>query len=201
MGGGESASYRGLPDSLTECVKACHGTLDRQHGFLPRQERWYRGLEFAVGRPVVDGTECAASITPGVMGGTGVSTLPEEGMYWKPPIEKLTHMITLPAGVEKRWEVMVSQAATYIHCLFRASPPMRIFVLVLAFSCGSDAPRFLVFHCGGFTASEEYAITRCDGLKEIARLLLTLASWGTAEEVMVGRRASRHPGYTPRARL
>ena len=47
----EPASHRGLAEFLAECVEACHDSLDKQHGFPPRQERWYRELEFTVGNP------------------------------------------------------------------------------------------------------------------------------------------------------
>ncbi|KAF9788668.1 hypothetical protein BJ322DRAFT_1183683 [Thelephora terrestris] len=42
--------------------------------------------------------------------------------------------------------------------------------------------RFLVFHRGGLATSHPYDLTQEDGLKEVARLLLTLASWRTAAE-------------------
>jgi hypothetical protein len=110
-----------------------------------------------------------------------MSTLGGEQLYWKPPADKPTHRITLPVEVKKQWRDMISQAATYARCLFGANP-MRTFALVLAFNHKSNMLRFLVFHPGGLTASEEYNITEHDGLKEIARLFLTLASWCTAEE-------------------
>ena len=140
----ESTSHRGLTEFLTECVKACHDSLDKRHGFPPRQERWYSELEFIVGNPD------------------------------KPP-----HRFALPVEVGKQWRAMVSQAATYARCLFGASPT-RTFALILAFNRDSNVLRFLVFHPGGLTASEEYNITQRDGLKEITRLFLTLVSWRTA---------------------
>jgi hypothetical protein len=183
-GTGESASYPGFAKFLTECVKMCHEALDKQNGFPPRQDRWYKDLEFTVGKSAVDGVEGAAFLKPDITGGKGISVLAEERLYWKPPAEKPTHRITLPVEVKKHWRAMISQAATYARCLFSASPMQR-FVLTLAFNQESNMLRFLVFHRGGLTASNEYDITKSDGLKEIARLFLTLASWGTAEEAGV----------------
>jgi len=74
---------------------------------------------------------------------------------------------------------MVSQAATYARCVFGASP-VQTFALILAFNHDNSLLRFLVFHPGGLTASDEYNVTKRDGLKEITRLLLTLVSWHTA---------------------
>jgi len=76
---------------------------------------------------------------------------------------------------------IVSKAATHARCLFSTSPT-QTFALVLAFNRESNMLRFLVFHPGGLTASEGYNIAERDGLKEIARLFLTLASWHSAGE-------------------
>ena len=183
-GTGESASYPGIAEFLTGCVNACHDALDRQQGFPLRQDRWYKDLEFTVGKTVMDGVEGAASLKPDITGGKGISVLAGERLYWKPPADKPAHKITLPVEVKKQWRAMVAQAATYARCLFAASP-MRTFVLALGFNHESNMLRLLAFHRGGLTASEEYDITKPDGLKEIARLFLTLASWGTAEEAGV----------------
>ena len=183
-GSGESASYRSLAEFLTGCVKACHVALDKRTEFSLRQDRWYKDLEFTVGKPVVDSVDGAASLKPDITGGNGILALAEERLYWKPPADKSTHRVTLPVEVKKQWKDMVSQAATYARCLFSASP-MRIFVLVLAFNQESNMLRFLVFHRGGLTASEEHDITRPYGLQEIARLFLTLASWSTAQDAGV----------------
>ena len=104
-----------------------------------------------------------------------------ERFYWKPPPDKATHRITLPVEVKTSWKDMVAQAATYARCMFGASP-MRTFALVLAFNHNSNTLRFLVFHRGGLTASDGCHTAERDGLKEIARLFLTLALWRTAEE-------------------
>jgi hypothetical protein len=185
VGVGESASYRGLAKFLTECVEACHDALDKQNVFPPRQDRWYGDLEFTVGKPpVVDGVEGAASLMPDITGGNGISALAEERFYWNLSTGKSAHRITLPVEVGKHLETMISQAATYARCLFSASPT-RTSVLVLAFNGESNALRFLTYHRGGLTTSEEYDITKRDGLKEMARLFLTLALWGTAEEAGV----------------
>ena len=183
-GSGESATYPSLAEFLTGCVRACHDALDRQDEFPALQNRWYRNLEFTVARNVVDGIDHASALRPDISGGNGISALREERLYWKPPPDKLTHRITLPVEVKNTWRGMVSQAATYARCLFGARP-MRTFALVLAFNQKSSTLRFLVFHRGGLTASEEYDITRQDGLKEVTRFFLTLASWCTAEEAGV----------------
>jgi len=180
----ESASYPGLVKFLTECVEACHNALDKQRDLPVRQNRWYERLEFIVARNVMDRVDHASSLKPDIAGGKGISALSEDRLFWKPPPEKPTHRITLPVEVKNRWRDMVSQAATYARCLFSASP-MRTFALVLAFNQEKNALRFLVFHHGGLTASEEYDITKRDGLKEVARLFLTLASWETAEDAGV----------------
>jgi len=180
-GAGEPVYYRGFAEFLTKCVKICHDALDEQEGFAARQERWYNDLEFTVARPVVDGIEGAPALKPDITGGKGISIFEGSRLYWKPPADKATHRITLPVEVKKQWRTMTSQAATYARCLFGASP-MRTFALVVAFNHESNTLRFLVFHRGGLTASEEYNITKRDGLEEVARLFLTLASWGTAED-------------------
>jgi hypothetical protein len=69
VGADESGYYRNLAKFLTECVKVCHDALDKQEGFPTRHERWYKDLEFTVGKPVVDGDEDAAFFKPDVVGG------------------------------------------------------------------------------------------------------------------------------------
>jgi len=180
-GSGEPASYPTLAEFLTECVKACHNALDG-HGFSDRRKRWYEKLEFTVfGRTVGDRVDRASPLKPDIAGGKGISAFGQEQLYWKAPPETPAHAITLPVEVKSNWKNLVSQAATYARCLFSANP-MRTFALVLAFNQDKNALRFLVFHHGGLTASEECDITKRDGLKEVARLFLTLASWSTAQE-------------------
>jgi hypothetical protein len=170
-----------LAEFLTNCVRACHDALDKQEEFPSRQDRWYKDLEFAVGRPATDGVGGTATLKPDVMGGNGMLTLKEEPVYWKPPMGNPAYQITLPVVVNKEWRGMVSQAAIHARFLFGASP-MRVFALVLAFNHENNILRFLIFHHGGLTASEEHNITEADGLKAMARIFLTLALWRTAEE-------------------
>jgi len=180
-GSAESASYPSLAKFLTDCVQVCHDALDRQHGFPLRQERWYEKLEFTVARRVKDRVDHASPLWPDITGGKWISQFCGEQLYWRPPPEKPGHGITLPVEVKNSWRDMVSQAATYARSLFSANP-MRTFALVLGFNQEQNTLRFLVFHHGGLTASEECDITEKGGLKEVARLFLTLASWRTAEE-------------------
>ena len=115
-GSGESASYRSLAEFLTGCVKACHVALDKRTEFPLRQDRWYKDLEFIVGKAVVDSVDGAASLKPDITGGNGILAFAEERLYWKPPADKSTHRVTLPVEVKKQWKDMVSQAATYARC-------------------------------------------------------------------------------------
>ena len=180
-GSAESASYPSFVKFLAECVDACHSALDRQCKFPVLQKRWYGKLEFTVARNVVDGVDRASALKPDISGGNGLSALHKEQLYWKPPLDKSARRIMLPVEVKNEWKSMVSQAATYARCLFSANPT-RTFALVLAFNQETNMLRFLAFHHGGLTASDECDITKQDGLKEVVRLFLTLASWGPAEE-------------------
>ena len=172
----------GLAEFLTGCVKACHDALDKNQTRFPiLQQRWYNNLEFIVGRPVMDGVGHAAPLKPDITGGNGISAFSKERLYWKPPSDKPTHRITIPVEVKNDWKSMTSQAATYARCLFSANPTIT-FALVLAFNQGTNALRFLVFHHGGLTASKECNIAEHDGLKDAARLFLTLTSWRTPGE-------------------
>jgi hypothetical protein len=67
-GSGESASYRSLAEFLTGCVKTCHVALDKRIEFPLRQDRWYKDLEFIVGKAVVDSVDGAASLKPDITG-------------------------------------------------------------------------------------------------------------------------------------
>ena len=123
----------------------------------------------------MDSVEGAAPLKSDITGGNGISAFSKERLYWKPPPDKPTHMITIPVEVKDDWKTMTSQAATYARCLFSASPTITL-ALVLAFNQGINALRFLVFHHGGLTASKELNITKSDGLKDVARIFLTLAT-------------------------
>ena len=180
-GSAESASYPGLVKFLTDCVEACHKVLDRQSKLPPRQERWYEKLEFTVARKMADHVDHASPLWPGITGGKGISAFRGEQLYWRPPPEKPNHRITLPVEVKNNWRDVVSQAATYARSLFSVNPT-RTFVLVLAFNQEQSTLRFLVFHHGGLTPSEEINIAEEDGLKEVAYLFLTLTCWRTAED-------------------
>ena len=79
---------------------------------------------------------------------------------------------------EGSWKETISQASDSARHLFGASQ-VRSFVLVLAFNWDSKALRFLIFHHGGVTASEQCNIAEFGGLKEAVRMLLALAFWST----------------------
>jgi len=180
-GSGESAPRPTLAKFLTECVEVCHNSLDG-HGFPDSRKRWYEKLEFPVfGRTVGDCVDHASPLEPDIAGRKGISAFGQEQLYWKTPPGNPAHGITLPVEVNNNWRDMVSQAATYARCLFKAYP-MRTFALVSAFNEEQNALRFLVFHHGDLTASEECDITKRDGLEGVVRLFLTLASWNTAQE-------------------
>lgn len=86
--------------------------------------------------------------------------------------------------VGEDWKATIVQVATHARRSISESS-MRTFVLVLGCNCETSTLRFLIFHRGGLTASEECNIAEHDGLEETMRLFLTLASWGTAEEAGV----------------
>jgi len=133
LGSAESASYPGLVKFLTECVEACHKALDRQPELPPRQERWYKKLEFTVAWKVADRVDHASPLWPDITGGKGISAFRGEQLYWRSPPEKPNRRITLPMELKNNWRDMVSQAATYARSLFSANP-MRTFALILAFN-------------------------------------------------------------------
>ena len=176
---GEIAYYNPLAEFLTGCVRVCHDALDEQEGFPDRQDRWYNDLEFVVEKSVASDVEDAAPHKPDIAGGKGISKL-KERLCWTSP-DNPTRGIMLPVVVKNEWKSMVSQAATYARSLFARSP-MRIFALVLAFNQKNKELRFMVFHHGGLAASHAYIITQEEGLREVARLFLTLALWRTATE-------------------
>ena len=182
-GSSEASIYSCLASFLTKCVTECHLSLDNWKGFPESSRRWYEDLEFAVGAPAVEGIEGAADLKPDIVAAKGISKhgLMRERFYWDPPVDKRNQRILIPLEVEKDWKDLVPQAAAYARGLFCASPT-RMFALVLGFNHGSNELRFLVFHCGGLAASLPYDIGKADGLKEVARLFLTLTLWTTAAE-------------------
>lgn len=178
----ETNYYRGLAAFLTGCVEACHSALDGQKGgkFPARDQRWYSTLEFIVAKSAAAGVEGAAPLKPDIVGGNGILKFQEERLHWDPPATKPGHRIMLPVEVKSRWKDMVCQAATYARCLFTA--PTRVFALVLVFNQVTNNLRFLVFHRGGLAASKLCNITKKGGLRDAARLFLTLALWRTSAE-------------------
>ena len=67
-GPGEASHYPSLATFLTKCADICHAVLDAETEFPRREERWYRGLEFIVGRPAAEGTEDATALKPDITG-------------------------------------------------------------------------------------------------------------------------------------
>ncbi|KAF9781406.1 hypothetical protein BJ322DRAFT_1213405 [Thelephora terrestris] len=179
IGTAEQGGYKSLANFLTESVTACYNVLDKRNEFPKRPERWYSDLEFVVGISMADGTEDAAVLRD-IMGGNGISKL-DERLFCKPPADQFAYQTMLPVEVNNCWRAMVAQAATYARSLFGANP-MRVFALILGFNHDDNQLRFLVFHRGGLAASHPYDLTQEDGLKEVARLFLTLVSWRTAAE-------------------
>lgn len=167
-----------LAPFLTRCVEACHDALDGQQHAPPRQDRWYKDLDFTLtgvlvapsGEPVPLKADIADEQEPSILGNQTLScSSPEDGS---------AHRITLLVGAEGSWKKTVSQAYDIVCGLFGASQ-IRSFVLILAFNRDSKALQFLIFHHGGLTASKPCDLTDPGGLKEVLRIFLALAFWCT----------------------
>jgi len=179
-GTGKVGYYPDLAKFLTSCVEECHEVLDKQKA-TPRQDRWYQELQFVAGEPLADRVEGSAPLKPDLTGGHRASALgPKDRFSWNPPENKPGNRLMIPVEVKNSWREIVVQTSAYARGLFSAGRP-RLFALVLAFNQDKRERRFLVFHRGGLTASELCNIEEPDGLKEIACIFLTMASWSTPE--------------------
>ena len=178
----ERGYYRSLATFLTRCVKECHNALDMGKVFPNRRDRWYKDLEFVVGGPAIRGVGGATDLEPEIMGGAK-ETRKFKGdlLDWEAPKAKPAYPTMLPVEVKRDWTDMVSRAANYALNAFAASP-MRVFTIVLAIERDSNLLRFLIFHRGGLAASQPHSITNAAGMREVARVFLTLALWSTAAE-------------------
>ena len=165
-----------LASFLTRCVEACNDALDKQQDAPLRHDRWCNDFQFTVRTTLTDLPEEPVSLQPAIRGGNR-SVGGDYSLYRDPPEGRPTNLM-LPVEVGESWKETVSRAFDSARRLFIESQ-MRSFVLVLAFNRDEQALRSLIFHHGGLTASEPYNITAPEGLKEIARLFLTLALWST----------------------
>ena len=91
-----------------------------------RSDSSFPSLEFTVGDPVVDGVEGAVPLKPRITGGERILEFKEARLYWKPPADKPTYTITLPAEVDKNRRARA-------RCPFSTSP-IRTPALILAFN-------------------------------------------------------------------
>jgi hypothetical protein len=174
----QSLDHRDLAVFLTRCVEACHDALDKQQYAPPRQDRWYKDLQFSVGNSPAAPSGEFVPFKPNIVAGQGLSALGHKTLYRDPLEAKSAHRITLLVETEGSWKVAVSQASDNARRLFGASR-IRSFALVLAFNQDSNALRFLIFHHGGLTASEPCNITELGGFTEVVRIFLALAFWST----------------------
>lgn len=176
----ESAHYPSIATFLTTCVELCHDTLDKLGGpdVPPRQDRWYRDLQFTIGKPLIDKVQGSAPLKPDITGGHGISAIQDEALYWDPPKDKPTHRLVVSVEVKNNWASMVAQAATYAHGLFSADTA-RTFAPVLAFNHRRKEMRFLAFHRGGLTASVEIDLTEPGELKGFVQIFFALALGST----------------------
>ena len=174
-GSAESKHYPGLAWFLTGCVESVTRLLTNRSNSRPASSDGTRTSNSSLQRRLR--TALRVQLPSG-------RTLREEIEYRNSRGRVSIgshHRINLPVEVKDDWKDIVAQAATYARCMFGASP-LRTFALVLAFNHSTNTLRFLVFHRGGLTASDECNTAEPGGLEGIARLFLTLALWRTAEE-------------------
>jgi len=177
-GSGESTHYKPLVAFLNDCVRLCHDTLDGSSA-LPRQDRWYKDLEFTLGRTLTDQIEGSSrSLKPDITGGHGISAVEGGRLYWDPRQKEDFHRLTIPVEVKSNSHDLFSQAATYGRALFSADWA-RTFALVLVFNHKETELRFLALHRGGLTASKKCDLTEKSGLEDVVRMFLALTLWRT----------------------
>ena len=176
--GKETAWYTPLEIFLNNCIDACHCAL-RPSKSAGKDPRFYDRLKFIVyDKPTVDGVDGAAPVRPDLVGGLDLKS--GDCVAWRSSKDAAEKQLLLPVEVKVDWAPMISQAATYARCLFRARPS-RQFALALGFRHGEGEDRsmlrFFVFHRGGLTASDSLSVKDEQGQRDILRIFLSVLGW------------------------
>ena len=171
--------YTPLAAFLNSCIDACHGALDKHHGFVKRSSRFYDRLKFIIhDKPTHDGVEGASPVKPDLVGGLDLAS--DEHIAWNPQ-NSFADRVLIPVGVNVNWSSMVTQAAAYARHLFSASPS-RQFSIVLGFQHTEARLRFLVFHRSGLTGSKPCSVRDPQGQKDILRIFISILEWSSPND-------------------
>ncbi|KIY61023.1 hypothetical protein CYLTODRAFT_460202 [Cylindrobasidium torrendii FP15055 ss-10] len=185
-GWSEKDYYNVLAKFLNSCVAHARKAIKDTQLIGDAESLFTKLTFFPWDRQMKDGIKRAHPLKPDLVGVNFVPAkadtekpLPE--CHWSPP-DSESPKLEFPVEVKDRVSEIVTQASTYARGLFMAIP-LCSYSLVLGFNTAYRPPnhntavgalRFLLFHHGGLTASDDLDMTsgRYDVVKTMARIML-----------------------------
>lgn len=188
--GPEHKNYDPLVHFLNECVEKANQVI--KDSGLEETSLFPNLTFFAWDHVMGDGVQRSARLKPDLIA-VNSKEKPTE-CFWSPPEgRKNAPKLEFAVEVKDNWPELATQATTYAHAGFMASP-LRSFCLVIGFNTNykiklnpSDskktqvgALRFMLCHHGGITASEDLDMSDTgNGRIQVVRILARLMLWET----------------------
>ncbi|THU82289.1 hypothetical protein K435DRAFT_457431 [Dendrothele bispora CBS 962.96] len=182
----ERRNYDPVSKFLNTCVENCQSAYIRACGNSRPKSRfgklqqsgsnWWPGLTFfEYDKQTGDGVGGAEPVKPDFVGARGKPPNKKDRCYWAPPDPDQVG-IYFPGEVKKNWPELIRQAATYARAMTSAVP-LRLFSVVIGVNHKDETLRFLIFHRGGLTASEELDLKTEADRWAVQKILFSVYLW------------------------
>ncbi|KAG6817512.1 hypothetical protein H0H93_007201, partial [Arthromyces matolae] len=137
---------------------------------------------FVYDKPTKDSVDRAAPLKPDGAGiFTATNSVEEISCSWSRMSDPKIFQIIHPVEVKDSWRDLILQSATYARALFSAAP-FRSYALVIGVNHKRNSLRFLIFHSGGLTSSEELKLDSNEDLRSIQEIWFSIYSSQTPED-------------------
>ncbi|KAG6815220.1 hypothetical protein H0H93_010526, partial [Arthromyces matolae] len=190
----ERLNYSAIVNFLNTCLDNCKTAYDNARDFQPLMfpdDHKSQLLEipflaklryFSYDKATKDSVDKGVSLQPNGVGILTPTTAPQEMFCsWSRMSDPRISQIIHPLEVKAEWRQLISQSSAYASALFSAAP-FRSFALVIGVNHTHNSLRFLIFHSGGLTSSQELKLDANDDLRSIQKVFLSIYSSQTPED-------------------